>query len=315
MRVARSLTDLIGNTPLLEISRFAPDSGARILAKCEFMNPYSVKDRPVLTMIKAAIEDGRLPPGGTIVEATSGNTGIAIASQAAVLGYRAVLVMSEMASLERRQVLAGLGAEVVITPKADGTKGARVKAKEIAAERGALYIGQHDNPANPIAHETTTAEELWADTDGEIDVLVAGAGTTGTLTGVARALKPRKPTFQAIGVEPENSPFLSKGIFSPHKILGTSPGFRPEVYDPDLIDEFVLVSEEDAFRACREIAETEGLLVGITSGATALAARRLARREEFKGMVIVCVFADTGERYLSMGVWQSDGIEFQQPAG
>lgn len=307
MQIARSLTDLIGKTPLLELTRFAPGAGARVLAKCEFMNPYSVKDRPVLTMIRAAAEDGRLPPGGTIVEATSGNTGIAIASQSAVLGYRAVLVMSDMVSLERRQVLAGLGAEVVITPKADGTKGAKARAKEIAAERGAFYIGQHDNPANPIAHETTTAEELWADTDGEIDVLVAGAGTTGTLTGVARALKPRKPTFRAIGVEPENSPFLSQGIFSPHKILGTSPGFRPGVYDPELIDEFVLVSEADAYRACREIAGTEGLLVGITSGATALAARRLAKREDLAGKTIVCVFADTGERYLSMGVWNSDG--------
>ncbi len=307
MRIARSLTDLIGKTPLLELTRFAPEAGARVLAKCEFMNPYSVKDRPVLMMIRAAAEDGRLEPGGLIVEATSGNTGIAIASQAAVLGYRAVLVMSDMVSLERRQVLAGLGAEVVITPKEDGTKGARVRAKEIAAERGALYIGQHDNPANPVAHETTTAEELWADTDGEIDVLVAGAGTTGTLTGVARALKPRKPSFRAIGVEPANSPFLSQGIFSPHKILGTSPGFRPGVYDPDLVDEFVLVSEEDAYRSCREIAEKEGLLVGITSGATALAARRLAERDDLAGKTIVCVFADTGERYLSMGVFGSDG--------
>ena len=308
MRFARSLTDLIGKTPLLEISRYAPDTSARIFAKCEFMNPYSVKDRPVMAMIRAAVESGQLASGGTIVEATSGNTGIAIASQAAVLGYRPVLVMSDMVSTERRQVLAGLGAEVVITPKADGTKGARVKAKEIARERDALYIGQHDNPANPVAHETTTAEELWEDTDGEIDLLVAGAGTTGTLTGIARALKPRKPSFAAIGVEPENSPFLSQGIFAPHRILGTAPGFRPAIYDPDLIDEIVLVSEEDAFRACRDIARTEGLLVGITSGATALAARRLASREEFREAVIVCVFADTGERYLSMGVWQSDGV-------
>jgi cysteine synthase len=306
MRIATGLTDLIGSTPLLELSRFAPDSGARVLAKCEFMNPYSVKDRPVLAMIRAAAADGRLAPGGTIVEATSGNTGIAIASQAAVLGYRAVLVMSDMVSQERRQVLAGLGAEVVITPKADGTKGAKARAREIAKERGALYIGQHDNPANPTAHEQTTAEELWTDTDGGIDILVAGAGTTGTLTGVARALKPRKPSFLAIGVEPENSPFLSAGVFSPHKILGTSPGFTPGVYDPDLIDEFVLVSERDAFRSCREIARTEGLLVGLTSGATAVAARRLAGHPDHAGKIIVCVFADTGERYLSMGVFEEN---------
>jgi cysteine synthase A len=224
-----------------------------------------------------------------------------------VLGYDAVLVMSDMVSRERRQVLAGLGAEVVITPKEDGTKGARVRAKEIAAERGALYIGQHDNPANPVAHERTTAEELWRDTEGEIDVLVAGAGTTGTLTGVARALKPRKPSFRTVGVEPENSPFLSQGVFSPHRILGTSPGFRPKVYEPDLLDEIVLVSEQDAFDACRELAQKEGVLVGVTSGATACAARRLAERDELAGKVIVCVFADTGERYLSMGVFRSGG--------
>jgi cysteine synthase A len=272
-----------------------------VLAKCEFLNPYSVKDRPVLSMIRAAERDGRLGPGGSIVEATSGNTGIAIASQAAVRGYRAILVMSEIVSLERRQVLEALGAEVVLTPKEHGTRGARERAREIARVEGALYICQHDNPANPVAHLETTAEEIWADTEGAIDVFVAGAGTTGTLGGVSRALRPRKPSIRIVGVEPEESPFLLEGVFRPHRMTGTAPGFRPGLYDETLVDEIVLVSEEDAFRACREIARTEGLLVGVTSGATALAARRLARRPEFRGSVLVCVFADPGERYLSMG--------------
>ncbi len=303
MAIARDITELVGDTPLLHLGRFARGTGARILAKCEFLNPWSLKDRPVLGMIRAAEREGRLRPGGTIVEATSGNTGIAIASQAAVRGYRAVLVMSEIVSLERRRVLEALGAEVVLTPREEGTKGARRRAREIAAETGAFYIGQHDNEANPRMHEETTAEEIWRDTGGEIDVFVAAAGTTGTLRGVSRALKPRKPRLRVVGVEPESSPFLSGGVFRPHRMLGTAPGFRPGVYDPDSVDEFLLVSEEDAFRACREIARTEGLLVGVTSGATALAARRLAAREEYREALIVCVFADTGERYLSMGIW------------
>jgi len=303
MRIAAGLTDLIGRTPLLELARYAAGSPARILAKCEFMNPYSVKDRPVLYMLRAAEEDGRLPPGGTIVEATSGNTGIAIASQAAVKGYKAILVMSEIVSVERQHVLEALGAEVILTPKEHGTKGAKARAKEIAAATGAYYIGQHDNPANPVAHAETTAEEIWADTDGELDVFVAGAGTTGTLTGIFRALKPRKPELHIVGVEPETAPFLSQGIFAPHRILGTAPGFRPGIYDPEILDEFVLISEEDAFAACREIARKEGLLVGVTSGATALAARRIGEREGMEGKMIACVFADPGERYLSMGIY------------
>ena len=190
--------------------------------------------------------DGRLVPGGTIVEATSGNTGIAIASQAAVKGYRAVLVMSELSSVERRQMLIALGAELILTPAAEGTKGARAKAKEIAAERQALYICQHHNPANPTVHVEMTAEEIWTDTEGGIDVLVAGAGTTGTLVGVSRALKPRKPALRVIGVEPAEAAYLSRGEWNPHQMTGTSPGFRPEVYDEDAIDDFELVTAEDA---------------------------------------------------------------------
>jgi len=294
------ITQAIGSTPLLRLTRFAPDAPATILAKLELFNPYSVKDRPVRAMIEAAERDGTLAPGGTIVEATSGNTGMAIAMICAARGYRCVLVMSEIQSVERRQVLAALGAEVVLTPAAEGTRGARVEAKRIAADTGALYIGQHDNPANPLAHEQTTAEELWRDTGGAIDALVGGLGTGGTLCGVARALKPRKPSFQTIGIEPEQAPFISQGIFAPHRIMGTAPGFVPGVLDRELIDEIVLVSEDDAFDACRRIARTEGLLVGISSGAAAVACERLAAREEWHGKTLVCMFCDTGQRYLSV---------------
>jgi cysteine synthase A len=294
------ITQAIGNTPLLRLNRFAPDAPAEMLAKLELLNPYSLKDRPVLAMIRAAEQSGQLSRGDTVVEATSGNTGMAIAMVCAARGYRSVLVMSEIQSIERRQILRALGAELVLTPASQGTSGARVEAKRIAAETGALYVGQHDNPANPLAHESTTAEELWRDTDGRIDALVGGLGTGGTLCGVARALKTRKPSFQTVGVEPAESPFISRGIFQPHRLMGTAPGFVPGVLERDLIDEIMLVNEADAFESCRRIAHTEGLLVGISSGATAIAAERLAARPEWKGKTIVCVFADTGQRYLSV---------------
>jgi cysteine synthase A len=294
------ISQAIGGTPLLRLSRFAPDAGAEILATLALFNPYSVKDRPVLAMIRAAEARGELKSGGCVVEATSGNTGMAIAMLCTARGYRCVLVMSEIQSVERRQVLAALGAEVVLTPKADGTRGAREEAQRIAARTGALYIGQHDNPANPEAHETTTAEELWRDTGGKIDALVAGLGTGGTLCGAARALKPKKPSFRTIGIEPESSPFISEGVFRPHRMMGTAPGFLPGVLDRELIDEILLVSEDDAFEACRRIATTEGLLVGISSGAAALACERLSRKPEWHGKTLVCIFADTGQRYLSV---------------
>ena len=292
------ITQAVGNTPLLRLERFAP--GAGILAKLELFNPYSIKDRPVLAMVRAAEEAGTLQPGGRVVEATSGNTGMALAMVCATHGYRCTLVMSEIQSIERRQVLAALGADLVLTPRDGGTRAAREKAKEIAEKTGALYIGQHDNPANPDAHEKTTAQELWDDTGGGIDALVAGLGTGGTLCGVARALRPRKPTFKTIGVEPEESPFISQGIFRPHRMMGTAPGFLPGVLDRDEIDEIVTVGEEDAFDATRRIARTEGLLVGISSGAVAVACKRLAARPEWQGKTIVGVFADTGQRYLSV---------------
>jgi len=290
------ITQAVGGTPLLRLSRFAPDAPGEILAKLELLNPYSIKDRPVLAMIRAAEEDGTLSAGDTVVEATSGNTGMALAMVCTSRGYRCTLVMSEIQSIERRQVLAALGAEVVLTCKEGGTRAAREEAKRIASATGAFYLGQHDNPNNPQAHFDTTAEELWNDTDGAIDALVGGLGTGGTLCGVARALKPRKPGFLTIGVEPEESPFISKGIFRPHRMMGTAPGFVPGVLDRDLIDAIDLVSEEDAFDACRRIARTEGLLVGISSGAAAVACARRAQA----GKMLVCIFADTGQRYLSV---------------
>jgi cysteine synthase A len=298
--IADDIVQLIGNTPLLRLARFAPDAKAELLAKLELFNPYSIKDRPVLFMIEDAVRQGRLRPGGTVVEATSGNTGLALAMICAVRGFSCVLVMSAIQSVERRQMLKALGAQLVLTPKEGGTKAARVEAKRIARATGAFYIGQHDNPANPRAHQETTAEELWSQTEGRIDALVAGLGTGGTLVGVSRALKRRKPSFRTIGVEPESSPFISKGVFTPHRMMGTAPGFRPGVLDDDHVDEIVLVSEEDAFEACREIAVTEGVVAGISSGATAVAARRLAADEAWAGKTIVCVFCDSGQRYLSV---------------
>ena len=297
----------IGCTPLLRLRRYAPDCPAELLAKLELLNPYSVKDRPVLSMIRAAEDEGFLAPGGTLVEATSGNTGMALAMASTIRGYRCILVMSEIQSVERRMVLRALGAELVLTPREGGTKAAREEAKRIARETGAFYVGQHDNPANPAAHERTTAEELWRDTDGRIDALVAGLGTGGTLCGVARVLKERKPEFQVFGVEPAEAPFISQGVFRPHRLMGTAPGFVPGVLERDLLDEILLVTEEEAFESCRRIAATEGLLVGISSGAAALAARRLAERPEWSGKTIACVFADSGQRYLSVeGLFRTD---------
>ena len=297
----------IGGTPLLRLRRFLPDSDATMLAKLECLNPYSIKDRPVLFMVRDAEERGVLEPGGRIVEATSGNTGMALAMIAAARGYRCTLVMSEIQSIERRQVLAALGAELVLTPKDGGTKAARVEAKRIAEETGAFYLGQHDNDANPRAHEMTTGPELWNDTDGAIDALVAGLGTGGTLVGCARAIKPKKPSFRTIGVEPEQSPFISQGVFRPHRMMGTAPGFTPGVLERELIDEIALVSEEDAFAACREIARTEGVLVGISSGAVGVVLRRMATDPAWAGKTVVGIFCDTGQRYLSVDGLFSDG--------
>jgi cysteine synthase A len=293
------MIDLIGGTPLLRLERVFPD--ARIYAKCEFLNPISLKDRPILQIILEAERSGELTPGQTLIEVTSGNTGMAVAWISAIRGYQAVLVMSEIQSLERRKILKAFGAELILTPADQGTAGAREKLKQILKEHpDYFYVGQHINQANPQAHYLTTGPELWQDSGGEIDILVAGLGTGGTLCGSGRYLKEQKPGIKVVAVEPEESPTISQGIFHPHRMMGTAPGFIPETLDRELIDQFFLVSEAEAFETCRKIAHQEGLLVGITSGAAAYAAARLAEKPENSGQMIICVFADTGQRYLSV---------------
>jgi len=299
MNFYRNVTEMIGSTPLLRIERLAGEW--EIYAKCEFMNPLSLKDRVVLQIIRDAQRTGELKPGSTLVEATSGNTGMAVAYIAAVEGYKAILVMSEIQSLERRKVMNAFGAELVLTPASEGTEGARRKLKEILAEHPEyFYVGQHVNPSNPKAHYQSTGPEIWEDTDGRVDILVAGLGTGGTICGAGRYLKEMKPAVQTVAVEPVESPYISQGIFHPHRMMGTAPGFVPETLDREVIDEIFLVSEAQAFERCREIARKEGLLVGISSGAVAHAAIEIAQRPEYAGKVIVGVFADTGQRYLSV---------------
>ena len=290
---------MIGNTPLLRLGRLAPDS--EIYAKCEFMNPLSLKDRPVLQIIRDAEESGQLKPGGTLIEATSGNTGMAVAYIAAVRGYKAILVMSEIQSMERRMVLRALGAELVLTPASEGTKGARRKMYEILEQNpDYFYVGQHVNPSNPKAHYLSTGPEIWADMDGQVDILVAALGTGGTICGAGRYLKEQNPDVRLVAIEPQESPFISQGIFNPHRMMGTSPGFVPETLDREIIDEIYLVSEEEAFETCRRLARIEGILVGISSAAVTFAAMEIAKRGENAGKKIVCILADTGQRYLSV---------------
>lgn len=301
MNIHENVLSVIGNTPMVYLRRFGKDLDATLAAKLEMFNPFSVKDRPVSYMIAAGERDGKINADTTIIEATSGNTGLALALICAVKGYKLKICMSEIQSEERKHLLRILGAELELTPADKGTKGSKERALELLEEiPNSYYIEQHSNPANPEAHKETTAEELWRDSDGKIDILVAGLGTSGTLMGAARAIKPRKPEFRIVGVEPEIAPMISKGIFKPHRQMGTSPGFVPKILDRDLLDEIITVSEADSFAACRELARNEGLLTGITSGMTAWAARELARLEENKDKLIVAVFADTGERYLSV---------------
>jgi len=299
MNYYRSINDMIGNTPLLRFERLVPEQ--ELFAKCELMNPVSLKDRPVRQIIEDAEADGRLKPGSTLIEATSGNTGVAVAIQASMKGYRAILVMSAIQSIERRQILKAFGAELILTPASEGTKGARKRLKEILAEHpDYFYVGQHVNPSNPKAHYLTTGPEIWIDTDGLIDILVAPLGTGGTICGAGRYLKEQNPNVKLVAVEPKEAPFISQGIFKPHRIMGTAPGFVPETLDKEMIDEIVLSSEDEAFEMCREIAKQEGLLVGISSGAAVHAAIRVARRPENAGKITVCILADTGQRYLSV---------------
>ncbi|WP_289114594.1 cysteine synthase A [uncultured Bacteroides sp.] len=302
-KIADRLTDLVGNTPLLELNNYNKNKGlkARVIAKLEYFNPAgSVKDRVALAMIEDAEAKGLLKPGATLIEPTSGNTGVGLAFVSAAKGYRLILTMPDTMSLERRNLLKALGAELVLTPGADGMKGAIARAEELkAASPGSLILQQFDNPANPAMHERTTGQEIWRDTDGRVDIFVAGVGTGGTVSGVGAALKANNPKIRIVAVEPEDSPVLSGGKPAPHKMQGIGAGFVPKNYNSAVVDEVLLVSNDDAIRTGRELAKYEGLLVGISSGAAVAAAARLARLPENEGKTIVTLLPDTGERYLS----------------
>ena len=301
--IAKSLTDLIGNTPLLELVNYNRAQGfeAQLLAKLEYFNPAgSVKDRIGYAMIKDAEDKGLLQPGAVIIEPTSGNTGIALAFTAAARGYKLILTMPETMSAERRSLLKALGAELVLTPGSQGMPGAIARAEELAAQMpGSFMPQQFKNPANPAVHRQTTGEEIWRDTKGAVDIFVAGVGTGGTVSGVGELLKSKKSGVQIIAVEPFDSPVLSGGSPGTHKIQGIGAGFVPEVFNPAIVDEIFTVKKEDAFNTARLLAKTEGLLVGISSGAAAFAATQIAKRSENEGRTIVVLLPDSGERYLS----------------
>ncbi len=305
--IAKKLTDLIGNTPLLELNQFAKDSGAKanIIAKLEYFNPQgSIKDRAALSMIEDAKERGVLKAGGVIIEPTSGNTGIGLAYVAASQGYKLILTMPETMSIERRMLLSALGAEIVLTEGAKGMKGAIGRAYELAEEiKGAIILNQFENPANAKAHYLTTAEEIWRDTDGQIDILVSAVGTGGTISGIGKRLKELNANIQVIAVEPADSPVLSGGAAGAHKIQGIGAGFVPKIYDESVVDSILLVTNDDAMNSSRLAAKTEGLLVGISSGAALSGAVQLATKPENAGKQIVVILPDTGERYLSTGLY------------
>jgi cysteine synthase A len=309
-KIAQHLTDLVGNTPLLQLNKFsaAHNLKATLLAKLEYFNPLgSVKDRAALAMIEDAEAKGRLQPDSTIIEPTSGNTGIGLAFVAVSKGYKLTLTMPETMSLERRNLLKALGATLVLTPGAEGMSGAVRKAEELhAADPKSVLLQQFNNPANPAMHKRTTAEEIWRDTNGKVDIFVAGVGTGGTISGVGEALKAHNPKVKIVAVEPAASPVLSGGKPSPHKIQGIGAGFVPTNYNPAVVDQIIQVDNDDAIRTARQLAQSEGLLVGISSGAAVFAAAQLAQKPENAGKSIVTVLPDTGERYLSTVLYAFD---------
>lgn len=308
MKIAKHLYDLIGNTPLLELTNYgkANNLDARLVGKLEYFNPLSsVKDRVGFALIDDAEKKGTLKEGSVIIEPTSGNTGIGLAFVAAAKGYRIIIVMPDTMSMERRNLLKALGAELVLTEGAKGMSGAIAKAEELAKEIPNSFVpGQFVNPANPAIHRATTAEEIWRDTDGKVDIFVAGVGTGGTVSGVGEGLKQHNPNIKIVAVEPADSPVLSGGKPGPHKIQGIGAGFVPSILDKDVIDEIITVKNEDAFEAARGVSKNEGLLIGISSGAAVHAAKQLASRPENNGKLIVVLLPDTGERYLSTPLFE-----------
>lgn len=309
MKIANSITELIGNTPLLLLDGYGKRHGlsARLVAKLESFNPLSsAKDRIALAMVEEAEKRGALQKGGAIIEPTSGNTGVGLAFVAASRGYRMILTMPDTMSLERRRLATALGAQVVLTEGAKGMSGAIEKAEQLAREiPGAFLAGQFTNPENPKAHERTTAQEIWRDTDGAVDIFVAGVGTGGTITGVGHGLRAHNPAIQLVGAEPASSPVLSGGRAGPHKIQGIGAGFVPEVLDVSLLDEIICVPDDAAIETARELARNDGILAGISSGAAVWAAARIAERKENAGKQIVVLLPDTGERYLSTGIYDN----------